>query len=116
MPRADPSAYCRACRAVAPEEGRTRCAACSAARRAEDAARRALARAKGRCVSCGARALRGYSVCEAHREYYRARSAAQAERERAIVRAETAEDAARLSGWDYPAGPHRAHAIHPVVT
>lgn len=75
-------AYCKSCRTQPAADGATRCEACAAARRAADAAKRAEARAKHRCLTCGAKALKARRYCATHLEYYRARSAAQAEARR----------------------------------
>lgn len=58
-----------------------RCAECSAAHNAREAARRAERKADGKCTVCGERAVRvdggALTTCKAHREYYRARAAAE---------------------------------------
>jgi hypothetical protein len=47
-------------------------------RRNQEAVRREALKARGKCVVCGKRAVDGLTVCRAHREYYRVRTAALA--------------------------------------
>lgn len=64
-----------------PPEGRCMCPSCARTHADNAAARRAERKAAGKCSVCGKAAFKvegaRLSTCKTHREYYRARSAAQ---------------------------------------
>lgn len=74
--RALGDARCKDCPANR-EPDRSRCSECAERHRRESSATSQERRARGLCVTCGAKAARGKRYCSADLIYYAARNAAQ---------------------------------------